>query len=69
MYLWGVISFVIRLLCLSVPLEALCLETACVNCVYTLLCGSVVCVCVCVCVWIYEFMYVGLSGTRPATFA
>ena len=23
-YLWGVISFVIRLLCLSVPLEALC---------------------------------------------
>ena len=62
-YLWGVISFVIRLLCLSVPLEALCLETACVNCVYTLLCGSVVCVTfvyngesVCVCVWICEFM-------------
>ena len=28
----------------SVCLSKLCLETACVDCVYTLLCGSVVCV-------------------------
>ena len=46
----------------------------CRLCVYTLLCGSVVCVtCVyngeSVCVWICEYMYVGLSGRRPVTFA